>query len=59
MKNKAAQAMARLRMKKLSPERRREIASKAGKAGGRGRPKGYVRRGVGPGSDTLQGGGIQ
>lgn len=38
-KNKAAQALARLRTKALSPERRSEIARKAGKAGGRGRPK--------------------
>lgn len=31
------------RAKALSPERRREIASNAGKAGGRGRPRGYKK----------------
>jgi len=34
MKNKSAQALARLRAESLSPERRREIASIAGKASG-------------------------
>ena len=32
MKNKAAQALARLRAKSLTPERRREIARMGGKA---------------------------
>lgn len=38
-KNKAAQSLAYLRAKSLTPKQRSEIARKAGKAGGRGRAK--------------------
>ncbi|MBV9446604.1 MAG: hypothetical protein JO345_12015 [Streptosporangiaceae bacterium] len=37
--SEAARALAKRRAQKLTPERRAEIARKAGKAGGRGRPK--------------------
>lgn len=38
-KNKAAQELSGLRMKKMTKEQRSAIARLGGKAGGRGRPK--------------------